>query len=71
MKTALQWFQDLPEPIRSEAAVEWEKSGKKHKHDLVSNLIEALDTFTWSRAPQGWDYWNNIDNRALSGEFNG
>lgn len=68
-KNALQWFEQLPEPIRTQAKENWEKSEMDDKNDLFERIEESIDTFVWRRTPQGDDYWANIYNRAISGEF--
>mgnify|MGYP007071576405 CR=1 FL=1 len=69
MKKALEWFEMLPEPYRTRAIENWGKSDFEHKNASFLDLGEAIDTFTWRESPQGEEHWNDIDNRALSGEF--
>lgn len=62
-KTALEWFQHLPEPIRSQAV---ENSGDR-LHRKYSSLPQCLiSNFEWT----GWGcHWIDIYNRAKAGEF--
>jgi len=66
MKTAKEWFEQLPEPIRTQA-----KENSSYLNDIYSNLAECLQmNFGWSSTIQGHTYWSKIRNRAQSGEFN-
>jgi len=68
-KSAKEWFEHLPEPIRSQAVENWEDSRREEKHDKFNSLVEALDTFPWAKTSQGFSYWNLINFRAKLGEF--
>ncbi len=68
MKPILTWFEDLPEPYRSQAIENYnsEYLGKS----ACDNLHQALYWgFNWSGTEQGGWYWCDIRDRALSGEF--
>ena len=69
-KTAKEWYQQLPEPIRSEAIENWNKSDITGKGDLLECLPDSLEAFWWDWTPQLFDYWKDIKDRARNGEFN-
>ena len=62
-KTAKEWYQHLPEPIRSQAMANWENTEHFGKNDLFSSLDDALNLWIWD------DYWVDISIRAQRGEF--
>lgn len=62
-KTAKEWFEQLPEPIRTQAVENWEKSNWSNKNDLFDSLADALNIWEWDK------YWRNIVDRAERGEF--
>jgi hypothetical protein len=68
-KTAKEWFEQLPEPYRTQAIENWEKSKISDKENPVISLNWALDTFIWKKTIQGGDYWQVIWDRAFKGEF--
>lgn len=74
-KTIEQWFDMLPEPIRSEA-LEARRIGSERNPDFyrigktTENLHEALDFgFNWEIDGYPYDKWDSIYRRAKSGEF--
>lgn len=70
MKKALEWFEQLPEPIRSQAIENWEKSDWEGKDRLFESLPSSLIlTFDWELTLQKRPYWVNIEYRASNGEF--
>ena len=72
-KTALEWFQMLPEPIRSQAVENWKQKTSWQWDGLFKSLPDALMCgFCWSKSPQfksNQTYWTDIYTRAKSGEF--
>lgn len=67
MKKALEWYQQLPEPIRSEAI-----ANSNSLDRMYSSLPQCLiGNFRWINTPQGQgiDYWFDIVARARNGEF--
>jgi hypothetical protein len=68
-KSAKEWFNQLPEPYRTQAIENWEKSEMDDKNDLFERIEESIDTFVWRLTPQGADYWANIWSRSMKGEF--
>jgi len=61
MKKAIEWFNQLPEPERTNAI-------NNIKPDLLEyefpNFIKAISgAFTWRSTKQGFDYWRDIYNR--------
>lgn len=54
MKTIKDWFEELPEPYRSEAINNIRKSE-------ANSLSDALDIgFDWGRTKQGYEYWYKL-----------
>jgi len=62
-KTAKEWFEQLPEPIRTQAIEAWEKSNWNTKNYLCESLVDALNNWEWD------DYWGDVFNRFVKGEF--
>lgn len=62
-KTALQWFEQLPEPIRTQAKDAFNDSGWSNKDKLYESLPYALTNWEWN------EYWFGIFIRATKGEF--
>jgi hypothetical protein len=63
-KTAKEWFEQLPEPYRTQAL---ENCTAKGEEDSLSEAI--FGGFIWSLTPQGYGYWSDIKLRAIRGEF--
>ena len=64
-KTILEWYEQLPEPIRSQAIENYD--GTKR---LVGCYSEAIGSgIYWGDTPQGYAYWDDICERAEKGEF--
>lgn len=69
MKPILEWYEDLPEPIRSQA-IENYNPNYAPKNTDVENLHDAIDLgFWWMSSPEGDKYWHDISTRAEAGEF--
>ena len=69
-KTAIEWYQDLPEPYRTEAIENFKDDDLRFCNcDLkteFSNLKAALIIgFEWTESPQGLDYWDKVYNTML------
>ena len=69
-KTAIEWYQDLPEPYRTEAIENFKDDDARFKWcDLkteFSSMKEVLaDGFDWAASPQGLDYWDKVYNTML------
>lgn len=58
MKTALEWFRTLPEPMRTEAV----RNTRTYK--LVNVYTKAhlaiMGSFNWDSTPEGDEYWDSI-----------
>lgn len=70
-KTIKEWFETLPEPIRSQAMENTDDETLKIKESALHMAIQGA--FAWyktSEQGQGWEYWNHIQARSQSGEFN-
>ena len=62
MKTIIEWYGMLPEPVKSQA---FENAITRQDVDIfnyeVRSMYNAIDTsFTWANTPQGSDYWLKI-----------
>lgn len=56
MKTIREWFEELPEPYRTDALDNMEDAEKS-----VKSMSDAIDySFVWSRTEQGHDYWSSL-----------
>lgn len=67
MRPVLEWYEDLPEPYRSQAIENYD--GNVEFAGSQENAIAY--GFLWKKTPQGqgFDYWFNISIRARRGEF--
>jgi hypothetical protein len=63
-KTAKEWFEQLPEPYRTQAL---ENCTSDYEDISLSEAI--FGGFVWQLTPQGNEYWLGIRNRAKQGEF--
>jgi hypothetical protein len=64
-KPALEWFEQLPEPYRTQAI-----ENSTRPYSKYQSLFDALRcNFNWAETPQGREYWIIISNRAELGEF--
>lgn len=69
-KTAIEWFQHLPEPYRSQAVENFKADTDYTDEDLFKSLSDSLiNGFFWVETPQGFRYWSEIKARAIDGEF--
>lgn len=70
-KRITDWLQELPEPQRTQALDNTELfplPGAENKE--VDTMHEAISGFVWFQTPQGIDYWCEVHERALRGQFN-
>lgn len=65
MKPILTWYEDLPEPIRSQAIENYDGTDI-HQRSIAGAIFMGM---AWLTTPQGAEYWADIYNRANSGEF--
>jgi hypothetical protein len=64
-KTALEWFNQLPEPYRTQAI-----ENSTRPDAVYQSLARALiRNFNWASTPQKKFYWHDIYERAELGEF--
>lgn len=56
-KTILEWFNELPEPYKSEAIENMDIDGSQMDESIYFALLGA---FNWKNSKQGFDYWNNL-----------
>lgn len=55
MKTILEWYQELPEPYRTQAIENCDKNAE------VKSMWEAISGgFFWESTEQGWKYWKEL-----------
>ena len=70
MKPILEWYQDLPEPIRSQAIENYDPEFAKRVNGITPSQSGAISSgFIWAETVHGNDYWLDICNRAAMGEF--
>lgn len=67
MKPIKEWFDTLPEPIRSQALKNhydfWYRGSNEHLNFKESSLRNALIvSFPFTNTPEGYDYWVFISN---------
>lgn len=68
-KTIQEWYEDLPEPIRSQAIANAAKEGKEANE--AESLAQAIAMgFVWSDTPERYPYWEEVCTRACNQEFN-
>ena len=68
MKPILEWYEELPEPIRSQAIANYDPKFCNSLR-VESQSVAIARGFNWDKSPQGFDYWNNIDSKALRGDY--
>ena len=69
MKPILEWYQELPEPIRSQAIENYDHDFASRVNGMASSYRQAISSgFSW-KTKQGVYYWLDIHERAESGEF--
>jgi hypothetical protein len=71
MKTILEWYEELPEPIRSQAIANYDPSF--YNEEQVSSISYAIYLgFNWWGTPksEGLDYWVGIGRKADNGVYN-
>jgi len=67
MKTALEWFRQLPEDIKLMAV---ENTPTSRLYKPRRNLADAIFlSFGWWNMPQGGTFWFDVHDRATRGEF--
>lgn len=64
MKTAREWFEELPEDVRKKAINNSEKEGLDDIPEL-SLSISLFGAFVWSDTPEGHDFWSKIVDNLL------
>jgi hypothetical protein len=69
MRTILQWFNELPEPYRTEAIDNVRAINEDGLSFETNKLSRAIDTsFTWANTPQGHAYWSGLCTRYALAE---
>lgn len=64
MKTALEWFNELPEPYRTQAIENTKEAMIDLKDKKISGALRGA--FIWELSPQGHDYWQELYETLLS-----
>lgn len=64
MKTILEWYQELPEPYRTQAMNNC--SSLDDMSDSMSSAI--MDGFIWTDTVEDFYYWNQIHNEYYDNE---
>ena len=71
-KPILEWFEELPEPYRSQAIENTKKHYEKQHLDLLKekSLIDAIQGgFDWGRTIQGGKYWVNVHDAIIDNKI--
>jgi hypothetical protein len=69
MKTYVEWFNELPEPYRTQALENVRGGGCAHssrydESEMFVSMAQAItSTIHWSATPQGHEYWNELYDR--------
>lgn len=72
MKPILDWYDQLPEPIRSQAIENYDEEGAISPVDGLNRASFSAAIhggFSWYKTPEGHEYWANIFYKAIKGEF--
>lgn len=73
MKPILEWYEQLPEPIRSQAIENYDPEWAEFYNGTAPSQADAISSgFIWEETKekgQGWHYWFNLQQRAEAGEF--
>jgi len=64
-KTAREWAEHLPEPIRTQFLANL--ADPDYEERCIADAINGA--FFWRWTPQGFDYWVEVQKRADNGEF--
>ena len=68
MKPILEWYEELPEPIRSQAIANYDPSFSEV--DEIESRSEAIgEGFDWSKSPQGHNHWEAVHDKAEAGHY--
>lgn len=73
MKTALLWFEELPEPYRSQAIENARRQGERDSYNYLMRKHESLhqcigSCFVWDYTEQGHKYWENVRNGIFTSD---
>lgn len=64
MKTALEWFQELPDGYRELAIANYSNKnliyGRRYARGKFDNMAWALDTFYFDGTPEGGLFWSDV-----------
>lgn len=74
MKPILDWYLQLPEPIRSQAIENYDADFASRSESMVAESFKGVERslrvgFNWDKSPQGYKHWDMISQRAAKGEF--
>lgn len=62
-KTAKEWFEEFPEPYRTQAL---DNADKELLNFKFSSALEAVKgTFFWDDSPERHDYWHDFKHQLL------
>lgn len=64
MKTIREWFDQLPDGIRDKAILNSTYLKMSNKEESLEDAL--LGGFVWDESPEGFHYWNNLYEAALS-----
>ena len=69
-KTILEWFNQLPEPYKSQAIENAKNNNPFYGDVIVGSLAEAIGFgFLWHETPQKGAYWSGVLAHVKNGEF--
>jgi len=69
MKTPQQWAEHLPEPIRTEFLENIDPKYSQYAKQCSHLKFALILSFDWKVSKQGGEYWENIMDRAVLGDF--
>lgn len=64
MKTVRQWFEELPEPYRTQALANTEEEMLDIDDDSVAGSL--LGAFRWDSSLEGHEYWQDISDTLFN-----
>ncbi len=69
MKPILEWYEELPEPIRSQAIANHDPSFYGDADEAPSRSDAISEGFSWKQSPQGHNHWEAVHDKAEAGHY--
>jgi len=66
MKTHLEWYEELPEPYRSQAIANYDEEFAKRFREATSIHDAIYHGFIWLGSLEGAEYWNELHNKLTN-----